>query len=106
MNNKILVLSPIGDVVQRRVHDEQAQRWISEGLATREDARSIRLTTLGLPWPCRTRTASGDPLRSACGRSQVMTTADHGHVTGFKSVFVEDLPVFRSAILDNLTFAT
>jgi hypothetical protein len=33
-----------------------------------------------------------------------MTTSDHGHVTGFKFLDSIDLPVFRSAVLDNLTF--
>lgn len=59
----------------------------------------VRLRTIGILHPCRTRVARGGPL-AAMGMSQEYTTRNEkGCVDGFKHIFIEDLPFFHAATL-------
>jgi hypothetical protein len=61
----------------------------------------VRLRTLGILHPCRTRVARGGPL-AAMGMSQEYTTKSEngGRVNGHKRIFIEDKAVFFTATLD------
>lgn len=97
----ILVLARDTDRVVFDCSPREAEELLRRRQAERlfPGSKMLRLCGMGEPWKCRTRTARPNPILAACGRSQVYTEATpRGVVHGFKSIYPEDLPVFRSAV--------
>lgn len=103
-NNRITVLNPGDDRIALMVEPNKAERMVLCGQARKIPGRPrmLRLLGIGEPWACRTRTARGGPLASM-GRSQVYTTVNSRRtVDGFKYLAPEDMPIFYSAVLENV----
>lgn len=107
---KIPVLAPSVDRILWDVTEREALSLVRRGQAVRLK-RAVRLTEHVDDTPMRTCTGRGGVRRSersnllaACGQSQDYTTRnDRGRVNGFKDIFLEDLPIFRAAVLDCIT---
>lgn len=72
----------------------EAERMINRNQAKR-DGTTLRLTEVGQLHLCRTHISSGGPL-AAMGMSQVYTANDHGKVSGYKTIYPEDLHYFTA----------
>ena len=103
----IAVFHPGYDKIVYWTHRADARSLVHQGSADWHAGGGIRLTETGIPHPCRTHISSGG-TRAAIGMSQDYTlrSPHGGHVTGFKTIHIEDRCVFHAATLDCMVSAT